>query len=204
MNDMYETDTFVSTLNSKYCGYVNALHTILHWCVMEGNVGQAWINSHWHWNFSTCRASLDLLPQSPTCNTHPQPERDREGEQTPIGAGLLPLVRVNQNNGCWEGRAVSILPAACTFTRLNGTHREGESDARGWKGSGEKSHTRGQLILLAGGWFSFQAKLLRGGEKNQHISFFKGITYLKSAVYWNGPPLLSRSPTFWLSQAAAL
>lgn len=38
-------------------------------------------------------------------------------------------------------------------------------------------------MLLAGGWFSFQAKLLRGVKKNQHISFFKGITYLKSAVY---------------------
>lgn len=56
---------------------------------------------------------------------------DVRAEQTPIGAGLLPLVRANQNNGCWEGRAVSILPAACTFTRLNGTHREGESDAHG-------------------------------------------------------------------------
>lgn len=67
---------------------------------------------------------------------------DARAEQTPIGDGLLPLARANQNNGCWEGRAVSILPAACTFTRLNGTHREGESDARGWKGSGEKA-TRG-------------------------------------------------------------
>ncbi len=56
---------------------------------------------------------------------------DVRAEQTPIGAGLLPLVRANQNNGCWEGRAVSILPAACTFTRLNGMHREGESDAHG-------------------------------------------------------------------------
>ncbi len=47
------------------------------------------------------------------------------------------------------------------------------------KGKWWKSHTRGQLMLLAGGWFSFQAKLLRGGKKTNTFPFSRG------SLIWN-------------------
>lgn len=160
-----------------------------------------------------------LLPQSPTCNTPVVPSCIRERNEAIIGRGWSERGRLATWGQSKRRLELVFSPSEQWVlgreSGVNTPHRlhihPSEWDAP-WggerrerlKGKWWKSHTRGQLMLLAGGWFSFQAKLLRGGEKNQHISFFKGITYLKSAVYWNGPPLLLRSPTFWLSRAAAL